>query len=280
MTGAADWSGRVGRVWADEWRRTERAFVGIAAVLDAAIATVAPGSGRALDIGCGVGSTTLALADARPGMDVTGADLAAPLIAVANARAAEVAPDIRPAFGVGDAIVTATALAPVDLMVSRHGVMFFDDPVAGFAALRRAAAPGAPLVFSCFRARVENDWSHAVDRVLGVQPAVAGYAPGPYALADRTATAAILREAGWSDVTATPHDVPYIVGAGDDAVADALAFYRRIGSAAAILSAATPEHRGTLEARLAEMLATRIHGDAVTFTAAIWIWTARAGEAA
>ncbi|MEH3099485.1 hypothetical protein [Sphingomonas adhaesiva] len=183
-------------------------------------------------------------------------------------------------FEVGDAVAVASSLAPVDLMISRHGVMFFDDPVAGFAALRGAAAPGAPLVFSCFRARVENDWSHAVDRVLGVQPAGTGYAPGPYALADPAATADILRRAGWVDAAAVPHDVPYVVGAGDDPVADALAFYRRIGSAAAILAAAASDERASLEARLGEMLATRIHGGAVTFSAAIWIWTARAGEAA
>ncbi|MEH3047724.1 class I SAM-dependent methyltransferase [Sphingomonas adhaesiva] len=270
----------MGQVWADEWRRTERAFAGIAAVLDAAIAAVAPQTGRALDIGCGVGSTTLALAGARPALEVTGTDLAAPLIAVARERAATVPTAVRPAFVVQDALTLAAERAPLDLLVSRHGVMFFDDPVAGFAALRGATRVGAPLVFSCFRDRARNDWSHAVDRALGVVPMASGYAPGPYALADEARTAAILRDAGWRDVTATAHAVPYVVGAGEDPVADAIGFYRRIGSAASLLAAAAPAERAAMERTLADMLATRIQGGAVTFTAAIWIWTARAGEPA
>ena len=281
MTGAADWSGRVGQVWADEWRRTERAFAGIAAVLDATIRDVAPSQGRALDIGCGVGSTTLALAAGRPALEVTGVDLAAPLTAMAQQRAAkERRSEGQPTFVTGDAIAVAGRLAPLDLLVSRHGVMFFDDPVAGFAALRRSARSGAPLVFSCFRERTRNDWSHAVDQVLGGAHVAGGYAPGPYALADCAATTTILRAAGWRDLVATAHDVRYVVGAGDDPVADALGFYRRIGSAAAILAAATPGERAVLERKLADMLATRIRDGAVAFTAAIWIWTARAGEPA
>lgn len=280
MTGAADWAGRVGQVWADEWRRTERAFAGIAAVLDAAIADVAPPRGRALDIGCGVGSTALALARAHPGLAVTGVDLARPLVAVARERAATAA--AAPDFVAGDAITVAADRAPLDLLVSRHGVMLFDDPVAGFAALRRSAARGARLVFSCFRERVDNDWTHAVDRVLGTAPVPAptAYAPGPYALADRAQTAAILRAAGWTQIAATAHDVRYVVGAGEEAVADALAFYRRIGPAASILAAASRAERAVLDRKLADMLATRIRDGVVTFTAAIWIWTARAGEAA
>ncbi|KAK0339284.1 hypothetical protein LTR94_035189, partial [Friedmanniomyces endolithicus] len=73
--------------------------------------------------------------------------------------------------------------------------MFFDDPVAGFADMARAARGGAPLVFSCFRSRIENDWSGAVDRVLGQAAPADGHAPGPYALADRERTYRILHDA-------------------------------------------------------------------------------------
>ncbi|KQT32371.1 hypothetical protein ASG29_11295 [Sphingomonas sp. Leaf412] len=279
VTTASDWGGRVGAAWAIEHRRTERAFAGIAAVLDAAIAQVAPVAGVALDIGCGVGSTALSLARSRPGLSVVGADLSGDLVAVARSRADGVP---NAAFVHGDAGSVATARAPIDLAVSRHGVMFVADPVAAFSTLRAAMRPGAPLLFSTFRARAENDWSTAVERVLGLPTASdTGYVPGPYGLSDANVATAILARAGWQHVRADPYDVRYVVGAGDDAAADALAFYRRIGPAAGLLAAAAPDERRAMERRLLDMLRERTHDGVVAFTAAIRIWHAdAAGEAA
>jgi SAM-dependent methyltransferase len=287
MTSGADWSARVGATWAAEWRRTERAFADIAELLDAAIVSVAPENGRAADVGCGVGSTALALAVARPGLRVTGIDLAAPLAAVARERAAVLAShsggnaegDRRVDFLVGDAAALLPTLAPLDLIVSRHGVMFFDDPVTSFAAMARSARPGAPLVFSCFRGREENDWATALDAVVGVSPPSTGaYAPGPFGLADQALTQNVLAAAGWRGATATRHDVRYVVGTGEDPIADALAFFRRIGPAASALAGAAAEERAAIERRIVAALAARIRGGTVAFTAAIWIWVARAGE--
>lgn len=287
MTSGADWSARVGATWAAEWRRTERALADVARVLDEAIVAVAPDFGRAADVGCGVGKTTLALAAARPGLDVTGIDLAAPLAAIARERAAALARDTKTGhdgdrrvdFLVGDATAVLPPLAPLDLIVSRHGVMFFDDPVTSFAAMARAARPGASLVFSCFRAREKNDWAAALDAAVGVSPrSTDGYAPGPFGLADHALTQNVLAAAGWHDATATRHDVRYVVGAGDDPIADALAFFRCIGPAASALAAATPDERAAIERRIVAALAVRICDGTVAFTAAIWIWVARAGE--
>ncbi|MBB3692935.1 trans-aconitate 2-methyltransferase [Sphingomonas sp. BK580] len=287
MTSGADWSGRVGATWAAEWHRTERAFADIARVLDAAITATAPVAGRAADVGCGVGSTTLALAAARPGLRVIGVDLAAPLVAVARERARACAREAdddadrerRVDFLVGDAAAVLPTLGGLDLIVSRHGVMFFDDPVVSFTAMARAARPGAPLVFSCFRTREENDWASALGAALGATPRPTGaYAPGPFGFADRALTRDILAAAGWRDEGATRHDVRYVVGSGDDPIADALAFFRRIGPAAAALAAAEPDERAVMERRIAAALAPRIRDGAVAFTAAIWVWVARAGE--
>nr|WP_246616696.1 class I SAM-dependent methyltransferase [Sphingomonas yunnanensis] len=247
--------------------------------------SIVPEKGRAADVGCGAGSTGLALAAACPGLKVTGLDLAEPLVAVARERAAgrglddHAGGDRRVVFLVGDAAVVLPTLAPLDLIVSRHGVMFFDDPVASFAAMARAARPGAPLVFSCFRSREENDWANALDAAVGTSPDVNGvYTPGPFGLADRAHTRDILFAAGWRDACVTPHDVKYVVGAGDDPIADALAFFRRIGPAAAALAAAEPDERAAIERRIVAALAPRIRDGAVAFTAAIWIWVARSGE--
>jgi ubiquinone/menaquinone biosynthesis C-methylase UbiE len=87
MTGSSEWQGRVGRAWADEWRRTDRSFAGLTGQLLAAIATQ-PGT-RVLDIGCGAGEISLGVVRARGDARVTGIDISADLVAAASQRAAE-----------------------------------------------------------------------------------------------------------------------------------------------------------------------------------------------
>lgn len=274
MTDARDWAGQVGGTWAAEWQRTDRSFAGLAPHLDAAILAAAPDRGRALDIGCGAGSTSLALAAARPGLAVTGADLSTALLAVARERGAALA---NLDFVEGDVLDTASDLAPIDLMVSRHGVMFFADPVAAFATLRAAAAPDARLVFTCFRQPQDNAWvAAAVMAITGSPPPPSSGAPGPFAFADQARVADLLAAAGWRDAKATPIDYRYRAGQGADPVADAVGFFSRIGPAAPLLRDLPASERGAAVARLAATCADHRAGDAVDFPAAAWLWTARA----
>lgn len=311
MTNAYDWTGPIGDVWAAEWRRTDRSFAALAPHLDAAIAAAAPSRHfRALDIGCGAGGTTLALAEVRPDADIIGIDLSPTLIEVARERLAAAAlprrwepsapgqsldnpqrPPAQAHDGIGEGITFLTAdvattardHGPFDLLYSRHGVMFFDDPVAAFTALHAAAAPGARLVFSCFRAMADNVWARELVGAGGgtiapsaVDLAAADPPPGPFAFADPARVAAILAASGWRDATPTPVDFAYRVGDGDDPLADALAFLRRIGPAAPLLRAAAPEDRPALLDRITAVLTARNTGTAIDFPAAAWIWSATA----
>jgi SAM-dependent methyltransferase len=271
-----DWQTRVGEVWADEWRRTDRSFTHLSPLLNAAILAAAPsGVATALDIGCGAGATSLAVATARPDLAVTGIDLSPALVAVAQARV----PQAR--FHVADAAHDPVAPRP-DLIFSRHGVMFFADPVAAFRRLRLLATPGAPLVFSCFRDRRHNPWAgDLVAAVTGAKPAVAtGYVPGPFGFADPALVDDILGQAGWSVIGAEAVDFEYIAGAGDDAIADAVSYFTRIGPLASTLAAADPADRARLLDRLATLLARRSDGSCVQFPASAWLWRAEAGEQA
>lgn len=274
MTQSYDWTGRIGQTWASEWQRTDRSFAQLVPHLDAAILAAAPiGPCRALDIGCGAGGTSLALAAARDDVAITGVDLSAELLAVAKTRAASY-PHLT--FRHADAVDAATDIAPIDLMFSRHGVMFFADPSAAFARLRAAAAPGAPLVFSCFRARADNVWAaDLVEQVTGVAPPLTdGYAPGPFGFADPAVTGRILTEAGWSAAGHDRIDFSYIAGAGEDPVADAAAFFARIGPLAAVLRDAAD--RTALDARLKAVLERYRTDTVVAFPASSWIWRAYA----
>ena len=270
MTRAADWSGRVGEVWAEEWRRTERAFAWLEPLLEAAVLSVAPERGRFLDIGCGVGTTSLCIARSRPGAEVTGVDLAGGMVALARERGRSY-PNVG--FVQADALAHADTHGRFDLFFSRHGVMFFADPVDAFRRVRAAAAPGASLVFSCFAAPEDNRWA----TLLVAAPArPAGYAPGPFGFAEAADVRAILIEAGWSNSTSQRVAFAYRVGEGDDPVADAVAFFSRIGPAAAQLRDADPVDRDTLRAMLADRIAPFRQGDAVDFPATAWLWSARA----
>jgi 2-polyprenyl-3-methyl-5-hydroxy-6-metoxy-1,4-benzoquinol methylase len=61
---SSEWTGHVGDVWAEEWRRTDRSFEPVDAELIATAATRLAGVAepRILDIGCGAVTSSLSLA--------------------------------------------------------------------------------------------------------------------------------------------------------------------------------------------------------------------------
>ena len=268
----AEWAGPIGDVWAEEWRRTDRSFAGLAPALNAALLAASEGAKRIVDVGCGAGATSIATATALPSAQVTGLDISPGLIAIARERAGSIA---NLSFAVGDAPSAISGLAPVDLIVSRHGVMFFDDPVAAFAAFRYAMKPGGRLVFSCFRSPCLNAWASWFSD--GAEPPAPGIgAPGPFAFADEAAVAGMLAAAGWADAACEAVDYPYRAGEGEDPVADAVGFFTRIGPTARALRDASPAKQAMMLDRLQGMMAKQLKQGAVDFDAAAWIWTARA----
>ncbi|MCW1382924.1 class I SAM-dependent methyltransferase [Novosphingobium sp. KCTC 2891] len=273
MTDARDWEGGVGRNWAAEWQRTDRSF---AALTPRLLECIAQQSGvRVVDIGCGAGELSIGVARARPHAHVTGIDLSQDLLAVAAARA-EGVPNVS--FERADASRWIDPDRAPDLYVSRHGVMFFDDPPAAFAHLARASMPGARLVFSCFRAVEENGWAAEISRLLPPAPPpstpVGPYPPGPFAFADPEHVRHCL--AGWKDIAFTPFDFSYVAGSGESPVADALAFFQRIGPAAFAIRTLPDSARASFEKRLEELVRSRLAAGQVTFPSAVWLVTATA----
>ncbi|MBX9897027.1 MAG: class I SAM-dependent methyltransferase [Qipengyuania sp.] len=273
MTDSSEWTGPVGTAWAREWRRTDRSF---GALTDRLLDPAAIGGfARALDIGCGAGELVERLAAAHPRARVTGLDISAELLAVARARCAHL-PNAR--FAECDAAQWQAASGEaLDLLVSRHGVMFFADPPGAFAHLRAQCAPGATLRFSCFRARADNAWAGALDAALALPPsAAAPDAPGPFAFAERDRVAGILGAAGWTEVAFEPLDYAMIAGEGEGAVEEALSYFQRIGPAARALREMPADGRPAALDRLRGMIAAHHRASQVTMPAAAWIVTARA----
>jgi ubiquinone/menaquinone biosynthesis C-methylase UbiE len=105
-------------------------------------ASLQPGE-RVLDVGVGSGPTTSQAWEAvRPDGSVTGIDIAPPMIAAARQRVT--ASEIE--WLVADAASYDFPPNTYDAVISRFGVMFFTDPVAGFRNLCEATRPGGRLI--------------------------------------------------------------------------------------------------------------------------------------
>jgi SAM-dependent methyltransferase len=207
-----------------------------------------------------------------PSGSSTGVDISAPLLAAARARAAAdgVA---NVAFVEADAQVHAFEPGAVDAVMSRFGVMFFDDPVAAFENLRRASRPGAKLAFACWRAPEENPFMTAAGRAAapllpGLKTHQAGV-PGPFAFADRDRLRGILEKAGWSGVAIDPLDRPGVVSE-----ADALTYATRVGPVGSALRSADEETRARVTAAVRGGLVPFVSDGAARSISACWLATA------
>jgi SAM-dependent methyltransferase len=270
MTTGADWQDQVGKSWADMYAWTDRSFTGLTQRLLDRIGGL-PGE-AVLDIGCGAGELSLAVARGRPHAQVIGLDVSPDLVAAASTRGGQHG---NVEFVEGDAAQWRRDFFAPDLLMSRHGVMFFGDPPAAFAHLRQIAVPGASMVFSCFRAARDNPWMGGMAQLLGLPPAADPHAPGPFAFADPQHVEGILAKAGWGSIDFEPVDFAYIAGMGDDPVADAQVLFSRIGPAAPLLRQLDEAGRADAQARIAEWLEAHRTGNLVAFPAAAWIVSAR-----
>ena len=163
-----------------------------------------------------------------------------------------------------------------DLLVSRHGVMFFRDPQAAFTNLAGLAATHAGLLFSCFRDRAHNPFFAEVARLLPVPPIPGDpHEPGPFAFADAARIGAILEAGGWREVKIEPYDFAMVAGSGDDPVEDAVGYFNRIGPAARALTGLEPDERARFADRVRALAERNLRDGIVSLHAAVWIVTGR-----
>lgn len=268
------WNGPTGQRWT---RLSKPIEDNLRPFTEAVLQRLAPQPGeRIVDVGCGAGDATLALADRVQAHGfVLGVDISHPLLQRAIARAATT-PEYPVRFVEADAAAYAFERGAFDALFSRFGVMFFADPAAAFANMRRALKPGGRIAFCCWRDRRENPWVTlavaAARKHLAELPAPPGPdEPGPFSFADTARIRRILTSAGFARIACEKFDPLLAYGADPKEAADYLTQMGPIGSV-------LHEHPEAVRAQVAETLAGTLeaHRDAgaVRLAAAVWIVTA------
>lgn len=273
----AYWNDRAATTWTAFQERLDALFEPLTAI---ALAAAAPSAGEhVVDIGCGCGATVLALADrVGPAGQVLGMDISEPMSARARERIAAAGLTNTKVI-VSDAAVYPFPPDAADLLFSRFGVMFFADPIAAFANLRRTMRPGGRLLCAAWRPLPENPWFRvpleAARPLLSPQPQADPNAAGPFAFANRDRTLGIFQDAGWQDVTMTPHDVPMrFAGAGE--IEQATDFATRVGGLARALADEAPETHARVRAAVAEALKAYDEPAGISLSGSIWLIAAKA----
>ncbi|MFF0729497.1 class I SAM-dependent methyltransferase [Streptomyces sp. NPDC004134] len=271
-TRTLDWNGANGDHWvayeekynAAMLRYGERLFAG---------ADVHPDD-RVLDIGCGCGQTTRVAAALAAEGSALGVDLSAAMLAQARARAAEEGVgNVR--FEQADAEVHDFEGGAYDVAISRHGVMFFADPVAAFANVRRALRPAGRLAFVCWRAPEESEYSAvpraALGRYVTVPKSGGVNEPGPNSLADPDRVREVLGGAGFVDVRLEAENEPMDLGAGVEEALDFVLNRPHVQGAMADLDETT---KAEATESLREALTRYATPEGVLLRAPAWLVTA------
>jgi SAM-dependent methyltransferase len=280
MTGepVADWAA----ARSDKWRRHLAGLEAMLAPIDepliTALALTAPV--RIADVGCGGGATTIEVWRRAPAGSVAhGLDLSPALIEVARRRHG--AHDASVVFEVADMGTTAPPEMPYDRLISRLGVMFFTDPSAAFANLRRWLVRDGRFAFAVWGPVADNAWMTAtraaVADVVDLAP-IEPSAPGPFRYGNVASLTSLLSRVGFVDVTVTDWRQALPIGDGPSAQEAAQFALASFSSFAELLSNAGGDAPARARRSLAARFAPYEQGGVVLMPARVHIVTGRAGQ--
>ncbi|WP_210586298.1 class I SAM-dependent methyltransferase [Streptomyces sp. GESEQ-35] len=271
---AARWKGAAGHAWVEAQAVLDEVLRPFEDLLVEAVS--GEHGGHVLDVGCGTGGTTLAVARRLgPAGHCVGIDISEPVITAARGR---VEKEGTPAsFICADAQEYAFEPAAFDTVISRFGVMFFDDAVRAFANLRRAVRDEGGLRFIAWRGPAENPFMTTAERaaapLLPSLPARRPDEPGQFAFADSDNVHRILVESGWAGIDIRPVDVVCTLPESE-----LVGYFTRLGPVGMILREADERTRAQVIETVRAAFDTFVQGTEVRFTGACWMVSARASS--
>lgn len=267
------WKQTGGDAWLQLQGLMERLYLPIS---DAILDRLDPPAGvRVLDVGCGGGATTLALAG-RVGLDgqAVGVDISRALLDSARRQATAAGVD-NIEFVQADAQDHDFGQDSFDAIISRFGVMFFSDPDVAFANLRRATRAGGKMVLVCWRRAEDNPLAllpaEAAAPLLPEPPQVTNDGPGRFAFRDTDHVRGILTRAGWREIDIAPLDVSTPLDFDE-----AMALSTRFGVLATVLPGLDDQLRAKVCEAVAVRLKEHVRDGVIPMSAACWLASARA----
>src|SRR5829696_2505898 len=230
---------------------------------------------RVLDIGCGLGDSTVQLAElvGREG-HAHGVDVAERMIAGAREDAARASVQ-NVSFELADVQVARFA-DTYDYAFARFGTMFFANPVAALRNVRQALRPGGRLNIVVWRGKLDNEWLHRAETVVAQfldrpeeydEPTCG---PGPFSMANADTVTEILELAGFERLELARQDL--LIKVGDD-LDHAVNLVMSIGPAGEVLRLwgdRAAEIRPEVRAALLEGMADMVRDDAVYAGSSTW----------
>ena len=272
--GAAFWNSTMGHAWVSQQAVISDVFTSVTSV--SLVAAAAKQGEHVIDIGCGPGDTLLAFARAVGSSgDALGVDVSVPMLEFARHRAAE-AGLANVTCALADATTYAFEPRRANLVYSRFGMMFFDDPIKAFTNIRSAMKMGGRLVFVCFRTMPESPWFRvpieAARPHVPPQPPVDPLAPGMFSLAREDRLRGVLTEAGFREIALNATDVPIH---GKDTT-QSMAFITQVGPLPALLENASDEQRKRATEAARNALAAQIGADGRGLHVGLWLVSASA----
>ena len=269
------WNSEESRHWVDHQDRYDRMLAPFA---DCVLTGAAIGTDeRVLDVGCGTGTTTLRAAAAANAGEALGVDIAKPIIEQARRRATD-GGVANAHFEVADAQTAALDPESRDVVISRFGIMFFDDPTAAFTNLASALRDDGRLAFVCWQALAQNQWmlvpGMAVAEILPLPAPPEPGAPGPFAFGDPDYVRTVLRDAGFRAVELDPLVGSMLVGGGGS-VDDTVAWLRGTSMARTLFRDADADTVARAVQAVRAALAAHEGPDGIRLGAAAWLVRAR-----
>ncbi len=232
-----------------------------------------------IDIGCGAGATSLAIAQ-EIGLSgsVTGLDISPALVNEATKRAKKLKlENIR--FLLADAAVATLPAGPVDCVFSRFGIMFFSDPYVAFTHIHGFLKPSGRLSMACWSSIQENPWMFEIVSVLATHfplPIPVPRAPGAFAFAEPNYVKEILQTAGFQDITVSPWQHNLLIGGSNPSPESTAEFLLKATSLGQIPEDLPDTVKTAIHSELSDRLRAYETKDGVQMPSSVWFVEAKA----
>lgn len=243
---------------------------------DAALADHHPHPGeRVLDIGCGLGDSTVQLARlVGPEGHAHGVDVAERMITGAREEAAGAGVE-NVSFEAVD-VQAAIFTDSYDYAFGRFGTMFFANPVVALRNVRQALRSGGRLNMVVWRRKLDNDWLHRaetlveqfLDRPEEYDEPTCG--PGPFSMANADTVTDVLKHAGYEDITLKRQDLLIKIGENLEHAVDLVMSIGPAGEVLRLWGDRVDEIRPRVRTALLEGMADMARTDGVYADSSTW----------